>query len=92
VADGLVVDERLGQPLPGVDLAPLARRAQVVDGEPRCHRREVRLRRVRLDVRFLVAKEGVLDDVLRFGNRSEHPVGDREQVGTQLLVTLHRHQ
>jgi hypothetical protein len=35
VSDRLVVDERLGQPLAGIDLAAGARRPQLVDREPR---------------------------------------------------------
>ncbi len=80
VADGLVFDERLGQPLARIDLAADAGRAQVVDREPRRHGREVGLRRLRLDLRLVVAQEGLLDDVLGLGDRPEHPVGDREQV------------
>jgi hypothetical protein len=80
VADCLVVDERLGQPLAGIDLAAGPRRAQLVDREPRRHRRQVRLGRLRLDVGFVVAEERLLDNVLRLGDRPEHAVGDREQV------------
>ena len=47
VANRLVVDERLGQPLARIDLAADAGRAQLVDREPRRDRREVRLRRLR---------------------------------------------
>jgi hypothetical protein len=86
----LVLDERLGQPLPRIDLAASACRTQFVDREPRRHGREIRLRRVGLDTGFVVAEERFLDDVLRLGDRAEHAVGDREQVRPQLLVDLHR--
>ena len=37
----------------------------------------------------MVAQERVLDDVLGFRDRAEHPVGDREQIRPQLVVSLH---
>ena len=89
VTDRLVVDQRLGQPLARIDLAASPRRAELIDRQARRDRRQVGLRRVRLDLGLVVAQERVLDDVLRLGDRAEHPVGDREQIRPQLVVSLH---
>jgi hypothetical protein len=88
VAHGLVLDERLRQPLPGVDLAARPRRPELVDREPGGDRREVGLRRLGLDPGLVVAEVRLLDDVLGLGDRPEHPVGDRKEVRSKLL-TLH---
>jgi hypothetical protein len=60
-------DERLGQPLAGVGLAPDSGGAQLVDGKPRDHGRDVRPRRLdaltRLE-RAVQAQEALLHDVL----------------------------
>jgi hypothetical protein len=83
-----VGDERLGQPLAHVALAPRPRRAQLVDPEPRDHGREVRARR--LDPlacleRVVDAEVGLLHHVLRLAHAAQHPVGDRERLRPQLL-------
>jgi hypothetical protein len=85
----LVLDERLGQPLARVHLAPHTGRAELVDREPGRHGREVGLRRLGLDVGRVVAQERLLHDVLGLRDRTEHAVGDREQVRAQLLLALH---
>ena len=89
VPGGVLLGERLRQPLPGIDLALRPRRAQVVDGEAGGDRREVRLRRVRLDAGRVITEERLLHDVLGVRDRAEHAVGDREQVRPQLLLRLH---
>jgi hypothetical protein len=75
-------DDRLWQPVPDVRLAPHARRAQVVDSQPRHRRRQVRLR-VGDDGSRLARpgqpEERVLHDVLGVAHGSGHPVGDGEQ-------------
>jgi len=78
VLGGILFDERLREPLAGIDLALRPRRAQLVDRQTCRDRREVRLRRLRLDRGRVVAEERLLHDVLGVSNRPEHPVGDRE--------------
>ena len=83
--------ERLGQPLADVGLASHAGRAQLVDREPRGHRRDVRPRRLdplALLERLVEAEERLLDHVLGLGDAAEHPVGDRERRRAQLLEQL----
>jgi hypothetical protein len=76
--------ERLRQPRPDVRLAPHARRAQVIDRQPRHHRGEERLRR--LDVLGAVeAQERLLHQVLRLAHAAGHPVREREQQRAQLV-------
>jgi hypothetical protein len=89
VHDRLVLHQRLGKPFAGIHLALDARRAEVVDREPRRHGREPGLRGLGLDIGRVVAEERLLDDVLRLGDRPEHPVGDREEVGPKLLEGFH---
>ena len=85
-------DERLRQPLADVALPPRARRAQLVDRQPRRHRRDgrraaTRSRSPRSSAR-VNAQQRLLDDVLGLGHAAEHPVGDRERPRPQLLVEL----
>ena len=81
--------QRLREPLAGIDLALRPRGAQLVDRQPGRDRREVRLRRLRLNVGRVIADERFLHDVLGVGDRAEHAVRDREQVRPQLLLRLH---
>ncbi len=71
VHGGLVVDDRLRQPLPRVHLPTRACGAQLVDREPRRHRCEVRLGRVRVDLGLLIAEERLLDHVLGVRDRAD---------------------
>jgi hypothetical protein len=89
VLGGVLLGQRLREPLAGIDLALRSRRAQLVDREPGRDRREVRLRRLRRGLSRVVAEEGLLHDVLGVSDRPEHPVRDREQVRPQLLLPLH---
>jgi hypothetical protein len=89
VLSGILLGQRLRQPFAGIDLALRPRRAQLVDRKPRRDRREVRLRRLRVDLGRVVAEERLLHDVLGVRDRPEHPVRDREQVRPQLLLRLH---
>src|SRR4029453_4709621 len=82
---------RPGRSRPDVARGPAARRARLVDREPRRDGREVGLRR--LDLLAVAegaveAQEGVLHHVLRLGAAAEHAVGDREDERPQLPVEL----
>ena len=86
-------DERLRQPLAHVGLAADPRRAQLVDRQPRDHRREVGARR--LDplaalARPVEAQERLLHHVLGLAHAAEHPVGDRERRRPQLVEAPRR--
>ena len=75
LAGGIVVgarDERLRQPLAHVGLAPDPRRAEVVEREPRDHRRQVGARRLdplAARARPVEAEESLLHHVLRLAAR-----------------------
>ncbi len=68
-----------GQPGAHVGLAAHAGRAQDVDRQPRRDRRHERPLVLDDTVDRRAADVGLLDDVLRLGDRAEHPVGDREE-------------
>ena len=81
-------DERLGEPLAGVGLAPDPRGAQLVDGQPGHDGRDVRPRRLdplTLLERAMEAEEALLHDVLRLAHAAQHPVRDRERRRPQRL-------
>jgi hypothetical protein len=86
-----VLDERLGQPVADIALAPHPRRAQDVDGQPRRGRRQPRLGVVHV-VGVMQAQQRLLDDVLGLGHRSEHPVGHGEGQRTELVDGNHCHR
>ena len=98
LARGIVVGarhERLRQPLAHVGLAPDPRRAEVVEREPRDHRRQVRARR--LDplaalARPVEAEEPLLHHVLRLAHAAEHPVGDGERRRAERVELLLGHR
>ena len=98
LAGGIVVGarhERLRQPLADVGLAPDPRRAEVVEREPRDHRRQVGARR--LDplaalARPVQAQEPLLHHVLRLAHAAEHPVGDGERRRAELVELLLGHR
>jgi hypothetical protein len=63
----------------------------MVDGQPRRHGGQVRLRRFDLGAgrqRPMPPQERLLHDVLGLRDAAEHPVGDREQQRPQLLGEL----
>ena len=75
------------------EVAPDARRLQLVDRQARRDRREVRLRVLDLLVGAVEAQERFLHHVLGLVDAPEHPVRDREQQRPELLVCgvrLHR--
>jgi hypothetical protein len=83
-----VVEQRLGQPLAHVLLAPHARRAQHVDRHPRHDRRQVGLERRRPLVARVEAQPGLLHRILGLGDAAEDAVGDREEQRPQQLEPL----
>jgi hypothetical protein len=86
-----VGQERLGEPLADVLLALGACGAEVVDRQPRRHGGEEclgRLDLLTLAPGAVVAEEGLLHDVLRLADASDHAVGDREEQRSELLVDL----
>ena len=79
-----VGDERLGQPLARVVLAPDPRRAELIDRQASGDRREEGPRRRDLLARVMEAQERLLRDVLGLGDAPEHAVGDPERQRAQL--------
>src|SRR6266540_4346566 len=98
LAGGILIGarhERLRQPLAHIGLAPDPRRVEVVEREPRDHRRQVGARR--LDplaalARPVEAEEPLLHHVLRLAHAAEHPVGDGERRPAQLVELLLGHR
>jgi hypothetical protein len=91
VAGGVVVDQRLGQPLADVGLAAHAGGAQLVDADAGDHRGQVGARRLDLRAvgeRAVEAEEPLLHGVLRLAHAAEHPVGDRERGRSQVAIEL----
>ena len=83
-----VGDEGLWQPLAHVVLATSARRAQLVDRQPRGHGGDERARGCDLLAgikRPMHPKQRLLHDVLGLGDAAEHAVGDRERVRPQFV-------
>ena len=80
---------RFGKPGPYISLALSPRRFEHVEAEP-CH--DPAQKRLCIPYRALVdlqpAQKGVLHHVLGFGHRTEHTVGDADQLGPQRRKTL----
>jgi len=98
LAAGIVVvagHERLGQSLANVGLAPDPRRAELVEREPRNHRRQVGARR--LDplaalARPVQAQEPLLHHVLSLAHAAEYPVGRSQTPTCRALELLLDHR
>lgn len=85
----LVGQQRLGEPRTHVPLATHPGRPEMVDRQAGHDRGQVRLRGVDLLARVEGALEpdvGVLDQVLRLAHAADHPVRDRAQQRSELLV------
>ncbi|OKJ38376.1 hypothetical protein AMK24_12195 [Streptomyces sp. CB02366] len=83
-------EQRFGQPLPHVRLAPDAPRGEFVEAEVGEHLRQPRLGDLdALDVGGLPPQERVLHDVLRVARRAEQAVRDGLQPGPGSLEQVH---
>ena len=94
IAGGVVVeslvDHRLRQPLPDIELAPRPRRFHAVEAEPRHDRAEIMPRLLdRRAIGRVPAQIGVLHHILGLGARAEHAIGKPGQRAPMRLEILH---
>lgn len=84
-----VGEHGLGKPFTDVQLAPGAGGAQLVDGQAGRDLGQVGARRGHLGGYAPVkAKEGLLHHVLGLAHAAQHPVGDRDHQGAQVIADL----
>ena len=81
-------NERLGQPLADVFLAPDAGRLQVIDAKARDDRDQERLRGSDVVVgRFQPSNERFLQEIFGVGDAADHPISDGKEK-TAILIEL----